>query len=354
MTTEDPEIYDILIIGAGPCGLAVAARLSEETPSALFTDSEHQRYHWMKKAAFQNSKAQKVSRRSHTASDRLIIGATNPQTKQLKMKVLDASSDTWMHSWDTKFKELGISHLRSPMFFHPDPRDRDGLLGFVYKEGMEGELMEIGNVVGKGLSKYQRKMKVKNRYVFRTGEFSMSFLLIILSDRRKQEINYLDERDRNDYFRPSQALFKNFCKDITARYSIEDIVEKSEVKHISYGASTFPSSMANMFTINTSTGIKRSRIVIFAAGAALKPTLPSDCPFRGLEKEGSVMHAFAKAAEHGLPEHVLRKIKRHQSTNVVVVGGGLTSKTFVDVYELLGINTTRCSNCRHGCESWSR
>jgi ribulose 1,5-bisphosphate synthetase/thiazole synthase len=38
-------INDVLIVGAGPCGLAVAARMREATPSALFTDVEHQRYH---------------------------------------------------------------------------------------------------------------------------------------------------------------------------------------------------------------------------------------------------------------------------------------------------------------------
>ncbi|RDW71156.1 hypothetical protein BP6252_07719 [Coleophoma cylindrospora] len=316
--SEDSEIYDVLIVGAGPCGLAVAARLSEDTPSALFTDSEHQRYHWMKKAASQSSKAQKVSRRSKTASDRLVTGATNPQTKRLNMKVLDASSDTWMHSWDTKFKDLGISHLRSPMFFHPDPRDRDGLLGFVYKEGREKELVEIGNVVGKGLSKYQRKMKVKN------------------SGRRKQEINYLDERDRNDYFRPSQALFKNFCQDITTRYGIEDIVEKSEVNHISYEKSVSATS-AGIFSIHTSTGVKRARIIVLATGAALKPSLPSDCPFCGLEKEGSVTHAFAKSGKHRLPEHLLNRIKKRQITNVVVIGGGLTSAQIVDTAVKAGV-----------------
>lgn len=70
-----------------------------------------------------------------------------------------------MSAWDKKFKDLKISHLRSPMFFHPDPRDRDGLLGFAYKDGRpkEGELREIKGVVGKGLSKYQRKQKSKNR-----------------------------------------------------------------------------------------------------------------------------------------------------------------------------------------------
>jgi hypothetical protein len=78
--------------------------------------------------------------------------------------VLDAFSDKWMGAWDKKFKDLKISHLRSPMFFHPDPRDRDGLLGFAYKDGepKRDELREIKGVVGKGLSKYQRKQKVKN------------------------------------------------------------------------------------------------------------------------------------------------------------------------------------------------
>lgn len=69
-----------------------------------------------------------------------------------------------MSAWDKKFKDLKISHLRSPMFFHPDPRDRDGLLEFAHRDGVPGKgvLKEIKDVVGKDLSKYQRKKKVKN------------------------------------------------------------------------------------------------------------------------------------------------------------------------------------------------
>lgn len=77
------------------------------------------------------------------------------------MAVLDAHGSKWMSMWDEKFEELKISHLRSPMFFHPDPRDRDGLLSFVYNMGREKELRAINNVVGKALSKHQRKQKMK-------------------------------------------------------------------------------------------------------------------------------------------------------------------------------------------------
>jgi hypothetical protein len=73
------------------------------------------------------------------------------------MPVLDANGATWMSAWDDGFKRLDISDLRSPMFFHPDPRDRDGLLGYAYTEGREKELKEITGVVGKSLGKHQRK-----------------------------------------------------------------------------------------------------------------------------------------------------------------------------------------------------
>ena len=38
------------------------------------------------------------------------------------------------------------------MFFHPDPRDRDGLRAVAWAEGSMDELKEIGEVVGKDFS----------------------------------------------------------------------------------------------------------------------------------------------------------------------------------------------------------
>ena len=321
MADEEIHIHDIIIVGAGPCGLALAARLHESTPSALFTDSEHQRYHWMKASSTtKHPKARRTSRRSNTVTDRLLRGPSLPSKSSMDIAVLDAHSDKWMSAWDAKFEDLKISHLRSPMFFHPDPRDRDGLLSFAYRQGRERELREIQGVVGKGLSKHQRKMKMKD------------------NGKERQETSYLDERDRNDYFRPSQALFKRYCEDVVERYALGELVEKSEVTSISYAASLIDSG-PGVFTLETSTGVKKACIVVFAVGAALKPSLPSGCPFCGLETTGGVTHAFMHSSPSpsikvrtrtNLPEHVLRKIATKTQTDIIVVGGGLTSAQIVD------------------------
>lgn len=110
-----------------------------------------------------NTKPTKTSRRS-TAQDRLLSGSSvelDDNEVEIDIAVLDANGESWMSAWNDNFDRLKISHLRSPMFFHPDPRDRDGLMGFAYNEGREHELKEIRGVVGKSLSKYQRKKSIR-------------------------------------------------------------------------------------------------------------------------------------------------------------------------------------------------
>jgi len=115
---EDQEIpmHDIVIIGAGLCGLGLAARLREPTPSALFTDSEHRRYHWMRSSATsrRNTKLSRTSRRQNTAPDRLLSGpAVSARDDELDIAVLDEKGE-WMKNWNSNFESLKISHLRSP------------------------------------------------------------------------------------------------------------------------------------------------------------------------------------------------------------------------------------------------
>ena len=167
------DLLDVVIIGAGPCGLGVAARLREETPSAIFTDEEHQRYHWINKHAGRmplvrahkkrnrGVKADKWKRDNNGTS-------RTPRSTSLSTLVLDASGTQWMEHWKRQFRMLEIDFLRSPMFFHVDPSDRDGMLAYSQETGRERvgkDLWELVGCVGKEFSKHkQRKMRkeVKN------------------------------------------------------------------------------------------------------------------------------------------------------------------------------------------------
>lgn len=219
MSYEDKEappfLHDVLIVGGGPCGLAVAARLCEHTPSALFTDEEHQRYHWIRKhgrrmsvknkktgivrpadasvppspPSSSSSRASSIASSSNAASTTDMYGSSVTSVsstssidslqderaryiggrRKISTVVLDATGDQWMAKWNQLFKTFDISHLRSPMFFHVDPGDRDGLLAFAHEERRENELQEIRGCVGKEVSKHKRKnIKCRNRYVFLT------------------------------------------------------------------------------------------------------------------------------------------------------------------------------------------
>lgn len=150
-----PFVHDVIIIGAGPCGLAVAARLREQTPSALFTDEEHHRYHWINKHTAQTS-----IKNSKTGQTRK---SSSSKPSPPSMLVLDSSGNQWMSKWNRLFSSLEISHLRSPMFFHPDPHDRDGLLAYAHAAGKECECIEIAGCVGKEISKHQMKKRRNNR-----------------------------------------------------------------------------------------------------------------------------------------------------------------------------------------------
>lgn len=71
--------------------------------------------------------------------------------------VIDARGDKFLTQWDAQFNACQIPYLRSPMFFHIDPSDIDGMISFAHLNKREKELMEITNVVGKEFSKHQQK-----------------------------------------------------------------------------------------------------------------------------------------------------------------------------------------------------
>lgn len=133
----------------------------------------------------------------------------------MKVKVLVASGEGWLTKWDTMFGKLEISHLRSPLFFHPSPADNDALVAFAQREGRENELEPIHGVVGRERSKHMRKKGTK--WTGRTA--------------------WINEREREDYHRPSTSLSSSFCsKEISCRYDLKPLVEHASVLSVSYGA----------------------------------------------------------------------------------------------------------------------
>ncbi|TVY86369.1 hypothetical protein LAWI1_G008842 [Lachnellula willkommii] len=116
------------------------------------------------------------------------------------------------------------------------------------------------------------------------------------------------------------------------RYSLSNIVQKSSVTSVTWDP---PSST---FTLQSSTGPKRAKVVVFAAGAATKPSLPPDSPFSNLNNlHDSVFHAFTSPHPAFLPLRILAKIKARKQTSIAVIGGGLSSAQVTHLATTLGV-----------------
>ncbi|PYH90139.1 hypothetical protein BO71DRAFT_388275 [Aspergillus ellipticus CBS 707.79] len=349
-----PSLLDVLIIGAGPCGLAVAARLREETPSAMFTDDEHQRYHWINKHSGRMALVQAHhrkrrgvraeryefegglrTRRGSTptstpipgrmagAGDAPSLSSSVSSAPEMEFEdgeradtgvstlVLDSSGDRWMEKWSRAFRTLEIEQLRSPMFFHVDPRDRDGMLAYTQEEARERELWEISGCVGKEVSKHKKKKMMGRSKAQAVGEVE------------------IDERDRKDYFSPSTGLFADYCDSIVSRYGLDspDMIRQCEVEDIGYDYHSELSPSDKIFMVTAADGSRfYSRVVVLAIGPGRTKILP-------FKLSGEEMNGACHSTEiRSFPSpNVKAKIKQRQETNVVVVGGGLSSAQVVDM-----------------------
>lgn len=309
---------DIIIIGAGPCGLAVAARLCERTPSALFTNDEHARY-WKKRHHHHITTLEQEQRNRKRSTDSGYGSEDEIFPTRPSITVIDASSNEWLSTWKQRFQDLHISHLRSPLFFHPDPRDRDGLLAFTHEQDRINELREIPNVVGKELSKHERKRQGSRKPARKTPAHLR-----------------VDGRDRIDYFTPSSQLFLDHCDSIIDRYKLRKLVQQAKVLDITYDPQP-PNLDHGLFTLKTDSTTFESRIVIIATGPSSEPTIPN---FHNLapaaQQQGSISHVFQPNGT-SLPAHIHDKLTTSPSTppaqpvNILIVGGGLTSAQLIDL-----------------------
>ena len=198
------------------------------------------------------------------------------------------------------------------MFFHPCPRDRDGLLAFARETGRCDDCVEIANCVGKSMSKHRRKKKTAKGYSIGS------------SDKAILEI---DERDRKDYFTPSAEIFQDYCHEMVQRYSLENIVEQTQVLSIDFGYhdefEEHGDPRTKVFKVTTTGGTTQlAKVVVLAIGAGGKPAMPRQ--LSAAEREGAC-HSSQLPKQIFLPESLEQKILARVSTAVVVIGGGLTS-----------------------------
>ncbi|OAA63798.1 FAD binding domain protein [Cordyceps fumosorosea ARSEF 2679] len=314
MTGQD--IYDVIIVGGGVCGLAMAARLREQTPSALFTDEEHRRFRWIRKHGNKVSVKQTKSGKVKTRRPR-----TGPG---YNMMVLDSTSDQWLARWHYLFRTYDISHLRSPMLWHADPFDRDSLLAYAYENNREDELVEIRNCVGKEVSKHGHK-KAASRHC--GGKQTARVAINV--------------RDKNDYYTPSRGVFEDHCASLTQRYDLEaGVLRKEAVQDVDYDyVDAFPDEAEKLFAVRTDQGTHYARSVVMGVGAANVPSLPSIPSMAAAAlPSGAYPQACHSLQVTTFPDpHLRRLIAARQPTHVVVVGGGLTSAQLADLAVRRGV-----------------
>lgn len=321
MSIDIPECNykPVIIIGGGPCGLAIASRLCEATPGAIFSNGEHSRFHWLK----QRGGGSNVTKSKPRAIG--FEGKFDPDD----ILVLDKTGDSFMCQWHNQFDAVKIPHLRSPMFFHPDPLDIDSLVAFAHSQGREKELMEIHGVVGKEISKHhQKKTRMKRKL---SNSFAGSGLVEV------------DRRDRTDYYRPGSKLFEDFCSTLVTRYGLDNVVQKATVMNIRYtlinkiGADKVESKMG--FAVETSEGETFGcEYCIGAIGLSGK----INYPINGLGDHfpyGSchTTHLFQNQIQLP-PEKTMERIQEGKHTEMAIVGGGLTSAQLTELVLSKGVD----------------
>lgn len=336
--------FEVVIVGGGTCGLAVASRLCEDTPGSIFTEDEHQRFHWLRQ---RGNKVNLINRNVTSKTKFKPPSLTNMYKSKKKYSpeeilVLDGVSDKWLGQWDHQFETCLIPYLRSPMFFHPDPVNVDAMVSYAYSTNQEGpkHLKEIENVVGREYSKHQQKKLRKKK-----KSDKMSPVPGANKSHNSNGLVDINMRDWKDYYRPSTPFFREFCQDIINRYNLHHLVKKDKVVDIEYCFLDITDSneSGKGFVVKTESGqIYACKACVVTSGHSGDINYPIE-PFQDSKEEfleGSchTTHIFLKQITQYPHPRIMEKVKLGIPNKLVVVGGGLTSAQLIDVAIKKGVD----------------
>lgn len=307
---------DILFIGSGPHSLAVLSRLITKLPFSTYNDAQHHRIlKWSSRGPSQLHKRNSgLTKHESSTKGRVFRDQTLGD-----IMVIDPSGK-WMSRWKTQFSIYSIEYLRSPLTFHPDPSDEDALKSFAEIENRQNELLECSDLFNKSI-KTSRKMRERSLF---------------------------NERDRQNFTKPSSKLFQDFCDDLIRRNHFEDIVTKGLVSQI------IPYSKEDGFCeyfrvlvcdpeTNEPTAEILAKNIVCSIGFLNLPNMPNWAQKNILEiPSGRITHSkdllrntIADTRDYAIPEVEL-KMKMGLETRLVVVGGGLTSAHLCSLAQKIG------------------
>ena len=297
--------------------MGLVCHLMERSPFDIISDPDHQKLHFL------NGRKEKA-KIGVSFETRCPIHDQLLSNQEKRILVIDGHG-SWMTRWDNSFHAYNIKHLRSPIFFHPDPFDPNALRAFAETEERLCELHDMTHIVD-GC----RKCK------------------------KKQARNTIKENDRNQFFAPSQALFSDFCKSLVDRYYLHDLVTKGWVLDI---VPLDDDVYGDIFRIDYKTIVKLqdkksgccaeghgvilkilfksvyARRCVGALGNTNSPVIPK--VICQLPKESyppsRIVHAIELANKEKLPIPADLDPAHLPSCKLLVIGGGLTSAQLVDL-----------------------
>lgn len=143
----------------------------------------------------------------------------------------------------------------------------------------------------------------------------------------------INEVSRRDFFAPSSRLFDDHCRCIVGRYRLGEKVHRANARDIVF---TPKDESGGVFTIKTDVGTYRAKIVVLAVGPGHIQNLPDVKRQQDQPNPRGWRHCMEIK---DLPEPTVHaKIIQRLQTNVVVVGGGLSSIQIADLAVRRGIS----------------